>query len=638
MNNFWNKFCIFNWTHRHIVVPIASAIAIIALAGGVLYVSDIYFDDLESSWMSVEAESVPTQEAVAEVIMPEATEEPIELVGASEDFTGKTYVACHVAGDSMEKDLNLYVTNAAGEKVSGFPSSYKLIEASHGGEIAQLTAPIKTASAAIRAKTASGADFETINGLYKEKLEAVESYLSYINSLEGQTYSDEDGDGHIYLKDMNPGTYVACYLSDSDLDPDDYMSYVTIKDHIEYQVLENITQQVGAYDASADTDNHHEDEPEKKPAADKKPAEDVQESPYVEAASVVLPVKKSAGGVAEVKFTDENQVVTVTVQQESSDAKGVKFEGIISDGEKFSATLENTYLEADGNVTVTVTVKMSGAKQSIEIPVKITDPPAGDKLTDEEGHVLYSDDKGTLATTADYEAGKKLYYKKDEQAIDITTNEEAPTTTVVATLSAVSTGKKGIDVSKYQGEDINWTKVATAVDFVIIRAGGRYSKGDHAGQLYEDPNFKKNMAGAKAAGLSVGVYFYSTALTEAEAIEEASLAVSMVREAGGVNLPIYFDMEDKTRGVSSLSKSKCNALVKAFCSTVQSAGYNAGVYASRNWYRDHLNASELPSSIKIWMAMYSDQLEWDGKVDMWQYSTKGKIPGIAGEVDMNLCF
>ncbi len=636
MKNFWTKLCLFNWSHRNIVVPIASAILVIALAGGALFVTDHLFDDIEEDWAKASIEEVQAEPSIEVTPSPVVTVEPSEMTSLGVDYTGKNYVTCHVAGDSMEKDLNLYMTDASGAKMTGFPSSYKLIEASQGGEISKLTAPIKTASAAIKAKTASGADFDTLNALYKEKQDAVDAYLGYIEMLEGETLSDDDGDGHIYLKDMKPGTYVACYLSDSELDPDDYMSYVTVKDHIEYQVIETITQQVGAYDASADTDNHHEDEEPNKKPEDNKPAEEV--SPYVEAASVVLPVKSSAGGVAEVTFTDEGKTVKVTIQQVSSDAKGVTFEGIISDGENFSALLDKTYLEADGIITVTVKVNMSGATQTADIEIKISDPPAGDKLTDEEGHVLYSDDKGTLATAEDHAAGKKLYYKNDEDAIDISTSNEAPTSTVVATTSAVSTGNKGIDVSKYQG-DINWSKVASSgIKFAIIRAGGRYSKGEHSGELYEDPYFYQNMAGAKAAGLSVGVYFYSTALTEAEAIEEASLAVAMAKEAGGVNLPIYFDMEDKTRGVSSLSKSKCNALVKAFCSTVQSAGYNAGVYASRNWYRDHLNASELPSSIKIWMAMYSDQLEWDGKVDMWQYSYKGKVSGIAGEVDMNLCF
>ena len=186
----------------------------------------------------------------------------------------------------------------------------------------------------------------------------------------------------------------------------------------------------------------------------------------------------------------------------------------------------------------------------------------------------------------------------------------------------------GIDVSKWNG-NIDWGKVkSSGITFAIVRCGGRY-RNDRT--LYKDPNYAANMKGATSAGIKTGVYFYSTALSVGEAVEEASLAVSMAR-GYKVSLPIFIDMEDSVQ--AGLSTEQRTAIAQAFCETVRSAGYTPGVYANYTWWTTKLNAGAL-SRYRVWIARYNTTLGYSGKYDIWQYSSKGKINGINGNVDVN---
>ncbi|MCQ2525392.1 MAG: glycoside hydrolase family 25 protein [Lachnospiraceae bacterium] len=195
--------------------------------------------------------------------------------------------------------------------------------------------------------------------------------------------------------------------------------------------------------------------------------------------------------------------------------------------------------------------------------------------------------------------------------------------------------KVGIDVSKYQG-DIDWDKVAAAgVQFVIIRAGYR---GSVTGALVEDPNFVQNIRGALAAGLEVGVYFFTQAVNETEAVEEASAVVSMVREYD-IKLPIYIDTEGaggngRADGLDVETRTK---VCDAFCRTAVNAGYNAGVYASRSWLYHNLDTSVL-DKYEIWNAEWVSVPQYTGYYTMWQYSSKGSIDGIVGNVDLDIYY
>ncbi|MDL2215824.1 hypothetical protein LJB77_02040 [Ruminococcaceae bacterium OttesenSCG-928-N02] len=202
--------------------------------------------------------------------------------------------------------------------------------------------------------------------------------------------------------------------------------------------------------------------------------------------------------------------------------------------------------------------------------------------------------------------------------------------------NGVRGGEIGIDVSKYQ-LTIDWQAVrASGITFVFIRCGYR---GYGSGALVEDPYFRRNIQGATAAGLKVGVYFFSQAITTAEAVEEASMCLSLVR---GYNLayPIAFDTEHSGGNpgrADSLSVGQRTQIAIAFCETVRAGGYTPCVYSGKYWLMYNLDASQL-SSYKIWLAHYTAQTDYKGRYDIWQYTSTGKVNGISGAVDMNISY
>ena len=190
----------------------------------------------------------------------------------------------------------------------------------------------------------------------------------------------------------------------------------------------------------------------------------------------------------------------------------------------------------------------------------------------------------------------------------------------------------GIDVSKYQS-NIDWEQVKTAgVKFVIIRIGYR---GYGSGALVEDSTYRRNIQGAINAGLKVGVYFYSQAINEQEAVEEASMVLSLV---SGYSLPlgVYYDTESVGGGrANALSAAERTACAVAFCETIRSAGYSAGVYSYASWFYNALNFANI-SKYNIWIAQYRDTLSFSYKHNIWQYTGSGSVKGIAKPVDMNI--
>ncbi len=198
----------------------------------------------------------------------------------------------------------------------------------------------------------------------------------------------------------------------------------------------------------------------------------------------------------------------------------------------------------------------------------------------------------------------------------------------------VRSGTIGIDVSKYQSS-INWQKVKNAgINFAIIRCGYR---GYGSGVLVQDPKFASHISGAKAAGLRVGIYFFSQAITEAEAVEEASMAVKLANQYG-INMPIAIDSEYAAGGrgrADGLSKSDRTKITVAFCNTVANSGYKPMVYASKSWFSSHLDVSKF-GSYRIWVAHYADKCGYSGRYDIWQNTSKGSVDGVPGNVDMNI--
>ncbi|MBD5490146.1 MAG: hypothetical protein HDR13_15395 [Lachnospiraceae bacterium] len=193
----------------------------------------------------------------------------------------------------------------------------------------------------------------------------------------------------------------------------------------------------------------------------------------------------------------------------------------------------------------------------------------------------------------------------------------------------------GIDVSKWNKE-IDWEKVKDdGIEFAIIRCGYR---GASSGVLVLDPMYKRNIEGAIEAGIPVGVYFFTQALDEVEAVEEASMVISLIEDYD-VDYPVFLDSESAGgRGrADALDAEERTKIHKAFLETIASAGYETGIYASRNWLNDELDMTEV-SEYRTWLAEYADIPVYDKYYHMWQYTSKGSVDGIETRVDLNLCY
>lgn len=211
--------------------------------------------------------------------------------------------------------------------------------------------------------------------------------------------------------------------------------------------------------------------------------------------------------------------------------------------------------------------------------------------------------------------------------------EDADKTEIKKIQTAEGNKKVGIDVSKWQKE-IDWDKVkADGVQFAIIRAGYR---GSVTGSLVEDPYFKANMKGAAASGIPVGVYFFTQATNEVEAVEEASAVLQLVSEYH-LDYPIYIDTEGAGGNgrADALDVETRTLVCEAFCRTISNAGYQAGVYASRNWFNNNLEVERL-EQYQIWLAEYRSVPLYQRYYQMWQYTSKGRVDGIEGNVDLNI--
>ena len=203
----------------------------------------------------------------------------------------------------------------------------------------------------------------------------------------------------------------------------------------------------------------------------------------------------------------------------------------------------------------------------------------------------------------------------------------------------------GIDVSKHNGS-IDWEQVKkSGIQFAIIRAGNRgYGE---AGNMVEDPYFVQNMNGAIANGIKVGVYYFSQAITVEEAIQEAEATLRMIQDNGfadKLSLPIVIDTEAAGGRADSMTKEQRTTVVKAFCERIKQAGYTPMVYANKSWLKNNLIMSEL-EQYEVWVAHYvktddpiNNPTDYDGRFEIWQYTSEGSVPGISGNVDIDISY
>lgn len=413
-------------------------------------------------------------------------------------------------------------------------------------------------------------------------------------------------------------------------------------------------------------------------------------------------VKALAVGETQIVFTSfatnaEGKVITKTCKVKVLSAEGLKLtvaenKATIGVGETYQikATVTNyakdkgvTYKSADekiakvdanglvtgvakgGPVKITVTTNEKGkdGKQltaTVEITIKAN--PKTDKksaLKDSSGNQVYikgSDGKYTAATWADYYTATAFYIEAEPvykytgwqtlngktYFFDKNGNKVTGEQVILGVkynfdsngALSMNGGVLGIDVSKYQTE-IDWKAVKNSgISFVIIRCGYR---GYSTGVLVKDPLFETHIKGATSAGLKVGLYFFSQAINEKEAVEEASMAIALAKKYT-ISYPIFIDTEQVSGGrADGLDAAKRTAICKAFCETIKDAGYTSGVYACKSWYESKLNAGSL-EAYKIWLAQYASVPTYSGKYDMWQYTEKGKVSGVTGNVDVNISY
>ena len=192
----------------------------------------------------------------------------------------------------------------------------------------------------------------------------------------------------------------------------------------------------------------------------------------------------------------------------------------------------------------------------------------------------------------------------------------------------------GIDVSKFQG-NIDWEQVKNAgISYVMLRIGLR---GYGSGKLVMDDRFYENLRGAKEQGLKTGVYFFSAAISEEEAREEAAFVLQAI-EGQEMEMPIVFDTEPilyDTARTDELTGKQLTKITAAFCDAVQAAGYQPMVYANAKRLTTVLYLEEL-TDYPLWLADYRMQPDFPYAFTMWQFTESGKVPGIEGAVDIDL--
>ena len=139
-----------------------------------------------------------------------------------------------------------------------------------------------------------------------------------------------------------------------------------------------------------------------------------------------------------------------------------------------------------------------------------------------------------------------------------------------------------------------------------------------------------------SAGLKGGVYFFTTAGTEAEAVEEASMTIDLIKKYK-ISYPVFLDVEDSNGRGDKIDKNTRTQIINAYCATIRNGGYSAGVYANKTWLNEKMNVGSL-NNCKIWLAQYNTAPTYTGHYDIWQYSEKGSVSGIGGRTDMNLSY
>lgn len=263
--------------------------------------------------------------------------------------------------------------------------------------------------------------------------------------------------------------------------------------------------------------------------------------------------------------------------------------------------------------------------------LKILENVYYDKIVvpDLSGYFFFDIDESLAKHGLDF--NRFIYPELDEETGDYDGEVQYEDDTIIV--------KRGVDVSKFQG-DINWNKVkADNVDFAIIRCGFR---GYETGKIVEDETFEENIKKCNDIGLDVGCYFFTEAINEAEAIEEAEFVLDLLEEyEAKLQLPIVIDVEQSANTSKSRTKDLTpedrTKIVIAFCERVKEAGYEPMIYGNLKSHMRMTDIYQLEEYSK-WFAYYRTPLRYPYKFDIWQFTSTGSVDGIKGDADINLMF
>ena len=446
-------------------------------------------------------------------------------------------------------------------------------------------------------------------------------------------YEDDNQDGEVVITDLNEGTYTLVAKAYEGFALPDAAEVSLVK----YTVIENILESVVYEDESTikeDPENGRDDEPEDEPVTPN-------------GSIVITPPSYSDdnnGVVSHIKTQNDSYVyetknVSTAIFSDSDIASYEKaacfienndeikeFEGLVKERTTVSVT------DGDKSVISTFLVKSDKKQESQTTAEKETQTASDGKLYD-----VYTLSPVLVKEYGDgwHNIGGNRYYYRGSQRVTGWQNIDG------LQYYFDGNGKLSsctmIDVSTYNG-DIDWNAVkAAGVDYAIIRVGYR---GYGTARLVQDRRFEQNMRGAINAGIRVGAYIVTQAVNTEEAVEEASFIVEKCR-GYNVTLPLAIDVEwagnsyEEGRA-NSISASTRTDVINAFARTVMNSGYTAMAYANKDWFENKIYSGNLFSSCKIWLAQYRNtEYTYGGRVNMWQYTSKGRVDGINGDVDIS---
>ena len=446
-------------------------------------------------------------------------------------------------------------------------------------------------------------------------------------------YEDDNQDGEVVITDLNEGTYTLVAKAYEGFALPDAAEVSLVK----YTVIENILESVVYEDESTikeDPENGRDNEQAGEPVTPN-------------GSIVITPpsyLDDNNGVVSHIKTQNDSYVyetknVSTAIFSDSDIASYEKaacfienndeikeFEGLVKERTTVSVT------DGDKSVISTFLVKSDKKQESQTTAEKETQTASDGKLYD-----VYTLSPVLVKEYGDgwHNIGGNRYYYRGSQRVTGWQNIDG------LQYYFDGNGKLSsctmIDVSTYNG-DIDWNAVkAAGVDYAIIRVGYR---GYGTARLVQDRRFEQNMRGAINAGIRVGAYIVTQAVNTEEAVEEASFIVEKCR-GYNVTLPLAIDVEwagnsyEEGRA-NSISASTRTDVINAFARTVMNSGYTAMAYANKDWFENKIYSGNLFSSCKIWLAQYRNtEYTYGGRVNMWQYTSKGRVDGINGDVDIS---